>query len=205
MAVNQIGCAAQLVRLPTARLKFALANGSIDMAPVDLRDGERPYSALPLDLGVPDTRRGIRVLAVVYVRVIDGIPSETDPRLYFRNHKLAAIQGAPLGEQLRDEGYVVDSGAADAYGNFKKILLNRADGFVVSIANVDAMDSMVIANYGDQFLRLSKPIRASTVWLSASNNYYRQHVDRIEQLWNWWGSNAASKLSELVKNYAAIN
>ncbi|NYE63740.1 hypothetical protein FHW58_004971 [Duganella sp. 1224] len=204
MAVSQIGCMAQLVRLPNARLKFALVNGSIDMAPVDLRDGEQPYSALPLHLGVPDTRRGIRVLAVVYVRVIDAIPSDTDPRHYFRNHKLATIQGAPLGEQLRDEGYVVDGGAADAYGNLKKVMLHRADGFAVSIANVNAMDSIVTTRYGGQLLRLHKPMRASTVWLSASNDYYRQNVDRMEHLWDWWGDNAASKLNELVRGYAAI-
>lgn len=202
VAVRQVGCTVHLVRLPTARLKFALMHGDIDMAPVDLRDGEQPYSALPRRPdGLPDTRRGIRVLAVVYVRVADGIPSDTDLHNYFRNHKLATIQGAPLGEQLRDEGYVVDSGAANAYGNLQKVMLKRVDGFAVSVANVDAMDSIVASRYGGQLVRLNKPVRSSTLWLSASNEYYQGHGEQIGNLWDWWGDNAARTLTELLKNY----
>ncbi|XLZ72033.1 hypothetical protein ABT364_08740 [Massilia sp. SR12] len=201
IAVNKIGCTAKLIRLPNARLKVALVDGSVDMAPVDLRDGEQPYSALPMHHGAPDTRRGIRVLAVVYVRVNDAIPPDTDPREHLKRRKLASIQGTPLSDQLRDEGYAVDSGTADAYGNFEKVILNRVDGFVVAIANVDAMDSIVAARYGGQLLRLRTPIRASTVWLSASNRYYRENTEQMEQLWNWWGDNAAPKLKELVKSY----
>jgi hypothetical protein len=203
-AVRQAGCTAQLTRLPTARLKFALIDGSVDMAPVDLRDGEQPYSALPMNVdAAPDTQRGIRVTAVVYVRVADGVAANTNPRLYFRTHALAVTQGTPLSEQLRDEGYAIDGGAADTYSNLDKLELKRVDGFAISIVNADAMDALVAARYAGRLVRLAVPMRASTLWLSSSNAYYRAHNAQIEQLWNWWGDNAARKLGEFVKTYGS--
>ncbi|KQQ32656.1 hypothetical protein ASF61_14025 [Duganella sp. Leaf126] len=199
-AVRSVGCTAHLVRLPTARLRYALIDGSVDLAPVDLRDGERRYSALPLTAGgAPDTRRGIRVTAVVYVRSADRIAPGTSPRRYFKQRRLATNQGSPLGEQLRDEGYLVDSGAGDAVSNLDKLVIGRVDGFAMSLANADALDRAVQQRYGDRVIRLTSPIRASTLWLSSSNAYYQAHRQQIEQLWNWWGDNAARTLGELLR------
>ncbi|MET0268366.1 MAG: hypothetical protein ABW202_22445 [Duganella sp.] len=204
-AVRSVGCTAELVRLPTARLRFALISGNVDLAPVDLRDGEERYSALPLTAsGAPDVRRGIRVAAVVYVRTADASAANPNPRAYFRNHTLAANQGSPLGEQLRDEGYGVDNGTADTFSNLDKVALRRVDGFAISIANANALDSSVEARYGDRLARLDTPIRASTLWLSASNSYYQRNREQMEQLWSWWGDNAGRKLTELVKGYAVV-
>lgn len=202
-AVRSVGCTTELVRLPTARIRLALISGGVDMAPVDLLDGEQPFSALPMRAGQPDTRRGLRVTAVVYARTADGLPANTDPRIYFKNRPLATNQGSPLGEQLRDEGFKVDDGAADAYSNMDKVAIRRADGFAMSIANVEAMDAVLVARYGASMTRLATPIRTSTLWLSASNAYFAGHGEQVESLWNWWGDNAARKLVEFVKNYPA--
>lgn len=200
-AVRSVDCTAQLVRLPTARIKLALISGAVDLAPVDLRDGEEPYSALPTKAGRPDTRRGMRVTAVVYARAADGLPANTNPRNHFKNRTLATNQGSPLGEQLRDEGYKVDDGAPDAYSNMDKVVMGRADGFAISIANVDVMDATIAARHGDALVRLATPMRTSTLWLSASNAYFAGHGAQVESVWNWWGENAARKLVEFVKNY----
>jgi hypothetical protein len=202
-AVQSTGCKAALVRLPTARLKIALINGSVDLAPVDLRDGEDRYSALPLTPdGAPDTSRGLRVTAVVYVRTADGASAGTNPRAYFKSRTLATNQGSPLGEQLRDEGYTVDSGTGDAFSNLDKVLLRRVDGFAMSIAQVDSLDSALTARYGNRLMRLSTPMRASTLWLSSSNAYYQANRGQVEQLWSWWGDNAGRKLGEFVRLYS---
>jgi len=199
-AVRSVGCTAQLVRLPTARLRYALIDGSVDLAPVDLRDGERRYSALPLTAGgMPDTQRGIRVAAVVYVRTADRIAADTNPRVYFRQRKLATNQGSPLGEQLRDEGYTVDSGTGDSFNNLDKLIFRRVDGFAMSLANADALDRSVAERYGNRVVRLATPIRASTLWLSSNSTYHQAHREQMEQLWNWWGNNAARRLGELLR------
>lgn len=201
-AVRSVGCTAELVRMPTARLRLALIDGSVDLAPVDLRDGEDRYSALPLTPGgANDTRRGIRVTAVVYVRAADGIATTTNPRNYFKSRTLATNHGSPLGDQLRDEGYTVDSGTADAFSNLDKLMIRRVDGFAMSMANAEALDSAVAARYGDRVVRLATPMRASTLWLSSSNAYYRGNRERVEQLWSWWGDNAARRLGEFLKVY----
>lgn len=201
-AVRSVGCTAQLVRVPTARLRLALIDGSVDLAPVDLRDGEDRYSALPLTAGgANDVRRGIRVTAVVYVRAADGIGAATNPRTYFKTRTLATNHGSPLGEQLRDEGYAIDSGTPDAFSNLDKLMIRRVDGFAMSLANAEALDSAVAARYGDRVVRLATPVRASTLWLSSSNAYYQGNREQVEQLWTWWGDNAARKLGEFIKVY----
>jgi hypothetical protein len=202
LAVRSVGCIPEMIRLPNARIKLALINGSADLAPVDLRDGEQPYSALPMKAGQLDARRGTRMTAVVYVRTADGLPSSIDPRNYFKGRKLVTNQGSPLGEQLRDEGFKVDDGSLDTYSNMDKVVLRRADGFAFSIANVEAMDATIAARYGASLTRLPTPVRTSTLWLSASNAYFERNGERMEALWNWWGENSARKLVELLKNYS---
>lgn len=201
-AVRATGCMPELVRLPPARIKLALTNGSIDFALVDLRDGEAPYSALPTNAaGVPDTRRGMRLTAVVYVRTVDGLPASTNPRDYFRSRTLASNQASSLGDQLRAEGYKIDDGAADAYSNMDKLVMRRVDGFTIAVSNLDAADPVVAARYGANLIRLPLPLRTSTAWLSASTSYQHQHADQVENVWSWWGDNAARRLAELVKQY----
>lgn len=201
LAVRSVGCTPEMIRLPNARIKLALINGAADMAPVDLRDGEQPYSALPRKGGQLDARRGLRMTAVVYVRAADGLPPDTDPRHHFKGRTLVTNQGSPLGEQLRGEGFKVDDGSLDTYNNMDKVVMRRADGFAFSIANVEAMDAVIAARYGASLTRLSTPVRRSTLWLSASNAYYERHSEQIEALWNWWGENSTRKLAELLKNY----
>ena len=201
LAVRSVGCTPEMIRLPNARIKLALINGSADLAPVDLRDGEQPYSALPMRAGQLDARRGMRMTAVVYVRTADGLPPNIDPRNYFKGRTLVTNQGSPLGEQLRDEGFKVDDGSLDTYSNMDKVALRRADGFAFSIANIEAMDAAIAARYGTSLTRLATPVRTSTLWLSASNAYFQRHSDQMEALWTWWGENSTRKLVELLKNY----
>jgi hypothetical protein len=203
LAVRSVGCTAELIRLPTARIKLALISGSVDLAPVDLRDGEEPYSALPRKTGQPDTRRGLPMTAVVYVRTGDGPAANLNPRDYFKTHTLATNLGSPLGEQLRDEGFKIDDGALDAYSNMDKVAIKRVDGFAISTANIEALDAVIAARHGAALMRLATPVRKSTLWLSASNAYFGQHPEQVEAVWNWWGENSTRKLAEFVKNYPA--
>ncbi|USX20877.1 hypothetical protein NHH82_01530 [Oxalobacteraceae bacterium OTU3REALA1] len=145
----------------------------------------------------------MRVTAVVYARAADGLPANTNPRNHFKNRTLATNQGSPLGEQLRDEDYKVDDGAPDAYSNMDKVVLGRADGFAISIANVGVMDAVIAARHGTALTRLATPMRTSTLWLSASKAYYARQGEQVEAMWNWWGENAPRKLAEFVKNYPA--
>lgn len=201
-AVRVTGCTPELVRLPPARIKLALTNGSIDFALVDLRDNETPYSALPLNAaGVPDTRRGMRLTAVVYVRAADGLPPTTNPRDYFRHRILASNQASPLVDQLRNDGYKVDDGAADANSNMEKLMVRRVDGFTIAVSSPEAADSAVAARYGANLVRLPLPLRMSTAWLSASTAYYQQHSEQVEAVWSWWSENSTRRLGELVRQY----
>lgn len=201
LAVRSVGCTPEMIRLPNARIKLALISGSADLAPVDLRDGEQPYSALPMRAGQLDVRRGLRMTAVVYVRAADGLAPDTDPRIYFKGRTLVTNQGSPLGEQLRAEGYKVDDGSLDTYSNMDKVALRRADGFAFSIANIAAMDATIVTRYGASLTRMAVPVRSSTLWLSASNAYYERNGEQMEALWNWWGENSTRKLVEFLKNY----
>ncbi|SEO43494.1 hypothetical protein SAMN05428959_1082 [Duganella sp. CF517] len=205
LAVRSVGCTAELVRLPAARIRLALISGSVDLAPVDLRDGEEPYSALPMKAGQLDARRGMRMTAVVYVRAGDGLPADLNTRDYFMTHTLVTNQGSPLGEQLRDEGFKVDGGAPDAYSNMDKVAIRRADGFAISIANIEALDAVIAARHGAALMRLAIPVRKSTLWLSASNAYFARNPERVEAVWQWWGENSTRRLAEFVKNYPVQN
>ena len=201
-ALRTTGCTPELVRLPPARIKLALTNGSIDFALVDLPDNETPYSALPLTAaGVPDARRGMRVTAVVYVRAADALPASTVPRDYFRNRILASNQSSSLGDPLRADGYKIDDGAADAFSNMDKLLLRRVDGFTIAVSRPDAADAAIAGRHGASLVRLPIPLRTSTVWLSASTAYHQQHGEQVEAVWTWWSENSARRLAELMRVY----
>lgn len=201
-AVNSAGCTVQLVRLPTARIKVALIEGLVDMAPVDLPPGAAPYSALPLTpRGLPDTRRALRTSAIVFVRSADRLAVEADPRQYFRNHKLAVNQGSSLVDTLVDDGMQVDSGSGDTLSNLEKVMLQRVDRFSFAIANEKAMDSVVAARYGAALVRIREPLRVSYVWLSASYRFYGVHAAQSEAVWNWFGQKGSERLGELVDQY----
>lgn len=204
-ALQVTGCTPALVRLPPARIKLALTNGNIDFALVDLRDNETPYSALPRTAaGLLDTRRGMRLTAVVYVRAADGLPATTIPRDYFRSRILASNQSSSLGDQLRADGYKVDDGAADAFSNMDKLLLRRVDGFTIAVSNPDAADAAVSGRHGAKLVRLPIPLLTSTVWLSASNAYHQQHREQVETVWTWWSDNSTRRLAELVRVYGKV-
>lgn len=203
-ALASAGCRATLVRLPVARLRVALRDGSIDMAPVDLVPGALAYSVLPLTAqGDPDQRRALRTNAVVFVRSADRLPANTAPRAYFRSHRLAINQGASLADTLRDDGILIDSGSGDTFSNLDKVLLRRVDGFVFATAIEQAMDGIVAARYGSALVRLKTPLRTSYVWMSASYAFYHGHKEQSEAVWDWFGQHASQRVSELIDAYLA--
>lgn len=204
-AVRAGGCTPELVRLPPARIKRGLASGAIDFALVDLRDNETPYSALPQTAaGAPDTRRGMRLTAVVYVRAADSLPATTIPRDYFRHRVLATNQASSLGDQLRADGYKVDDGAADAFSNMDKLMFRRVDGFTIAVSNPAAADAAVAARQGTNLVRLPIPLLTSTAWLSASTAYHQQHGEQVEAVWTWWSENGTRRMAELVRLYGKV-
>jgi hypothetical protein len=202
-AVLSVGCRVALVRLPTARLKLALAAGGIDLTPYDLVDGETPLAALPQNAaGAPDTRRALRTLGVVYVRRDDAAAVGADPHGYFRRHRLVANQGTPLGLQLRAEGVQVDDGAADTMSNFEKVMLKRADGVALTTINETSMDGVVAARYGGAMVRIETPIKTSYIWFSTNKAFYQAHRQQVEGIWNWVATHAPAQHDALIKQYA---
>lgn len=204
-AIRYAGCSATLVRLPTARIAVALSEGLVDMAPVDLVPGTKPYSALPLNArGQPDTRRALRTSAVVFVRSSERRTVEADARQYFRTHKLAVNQGSSLVQALQADGMQVDSGSGDTFSNLEKVMLRRSDGFSFAIANEKALDNVVAARYGTALIRLKEPLRVSYVWLSASYRFYGIHAPQSEAVWDWFAVKGSERLGELVDEYVKL-
>ena len=202
-AVLHAGCKVALVRMPTARLKLALASGAIDLTPYDFIDGEILHAALPLAAdGKPDPKRALRTLGVVYVRNADVIAADADPRAYFRQHRLAANQGTPLAAQLRAAGMNLDDGASDTMNNFEKVMLKRADGVAITVVNEKVMDRAIAARYGQAMVRLETPIKTSSLWFATNQAFYQVHRQQVDAIWNWVGMQAPAQHDELIKKYA---
>jgi hypothetical protein len=202
-SVLHAGCKVALVRLPPARLKLALASGAIDLTPYDFIDGEILRAALPLAAdGKPDRKRALRTMGVVYVRKADVAAAGANPRAYFKQHRLAALQGAALAAQLRAEGMNLDDGASDTMSNFEKVMLKRADGVAITVVNEKVTDGVIAGRYGGAMVRIETPIKTSYTWFATNKAFYESHRQQVESIWNWSGTQAPAQHDELLKKYA---
>lgn len=201
-ALRSVGCPVELVRLPAARVRLALTSGTVDLAPAESpSDDSAGYVIATTAAGVPDHRRAMHTMAYVFVRSADRLPADTDPAQYFKTHRLAANQGTVLAESLKASGLQVDEGSFSTWTNLDKLRLKRVDGFTMGMMTPAALDPYVAARYGDDVVRLDKPVRTSSMWLAANRGYYQRNREQVEAVWNWFGAHGAQQLEVLSKKY----
>jgi|GEM_PF-568702 len=194
------GCAPTLVRLPPARLRVALANGDIDMAPL----GEMPTYpagiALPRDKkGNIDLDRAMHNTLVVLVRARDKLPATTDPMQYFQGKVLGVALGQSYTARLREAGLNIDDGGRDLERNIEKLRLGRVDG-VVAAAVVPKHLKLMLDRYKGAIVQLQQPLISTRVWLAFNESYYRAHRPQVEALWTWLDVNR-SRLGYTLEKY----
>ncbi|MYM23093.1 hypothetical protein GTP46_10590 [Duganella sp. FT135W] len=202
-AFRSVDCPLILVRLPVARVRIALMNGAIDVAPADPPDASHAgYVVATTANGDADHKRALRTNSYVFVRMADKLAPDTDPMAYFKTRSLAANQGTSLAAQLKAAGLQVDDGSFSSWNNFDKLRLKRVDGFTLALLTPTALDAYLNARYGQQLMRLDKPVRTSYMWLGANRTYYDQHRAQVEAVWNWLGAHGARDIEALSRNYA---
>lgn len=202
-AFRSVGCPVELVRLPVARVRLALASGAVDIAPADTpADDNAGYLIATTANGMPDHRRALRTMAYVFVRADDHLPADTDPAAYFKTHVLAVNQGTILAEHLKAAGLHVDDGSFSSWNNLDKLRLKRVDGFTLALMTPAALDPYIATRYGKQVTRLDRPVRVSSMWLGANRNYYQRNREQVDAVWNWIGAHGAQQVEALSRRYA---
>jgi hypothetical protein len=204
-AFRAVGCQVELVRLPVARVRLALSSGAVDIAPADTpADDNAGYVIATLPGGAPDNRRALRTAAYVFVRTADRLPADTDPTQYFKDRTLAANQGTVLAQHLKEAGLRIDDGSFSSWNNLDKLLMKRVDGFTLALMSPGALDPYVASRYGQQVVRLDKPVRVSYMWLGANRDYYQHNRDQVEAVWNWIGSHGSQQVELLTRKYVLL-
>lgn len=194
------GCAPIWVRLPAARLKVALANGDIDLAPL----GEMSYYpaeiALPRDkAGNIDLERAMHNKVLVLVRAKDNLPANTNPLQYFHDKTLGIPQGNSYATRLRELGLTLDDGGRDLDRNIEKLKLGRVDGVVVA-AVAPAHLKQTLDKYKGVIVQLPQPLLNIRVWLAFNDTFYRAHPQQSEALWTWLDHNRG-RLGYVMQKY----
>jgi hypothetical protein len=196
------GCKVVSVRLPPLRLRHALERGSIDAMLMEASADDVQAFALPLDAnGDVDTARGLPMFTMVFVRAADKALADADPALFFATSTLGVNNGATLAAKLRKEGMRVDDGATDSARNLEKLARRRIDAYAATmIAPADA-DKNVAALYGEQLLRVEKPLRTQHFWLAFTKSYQRSNHTQVDTMWDWLGSHGHDRFVALVEQY----
>ncbi|HEY0065293.1 MAG TPA: hypothetical protein VGC21_24460 [Telluria sp.] len=199
------GCTIISVRLPPLRLRNALVSGEIDATLMNAKDSDSGTFALPLDQGGKlDPARAVKMYTVVFVRAVDKIAPDTDPRLYFLSHRLGSNNGASLAEQLRQEGFRVDDGAHDGERNLEKLARGRIDGYAATMVSPTLMDASVAEKFGERLVRLKIPLRMHHFWLGFTKPYYAGNREAVETMWAWMGDHADRRFAWQVEQYAKL-
>jgi len=194
------GCAPQLVRLPPARLRHALASGDIDLTPLVETAEYPPEIVIPLDKnGAPDIRRAMGYELVVLVRAQDYIPPGANPVLWFKGKTLGVPQGSLTASRLRELGLAVDEGARDVARNIEKLRLGRIAGVVVPVARPGHVEALLKPYHGE-IVRLPRSLLNSRAWFAFNQRYYAQHKEQAEALWNWFDANR-DRLDALMQKH----
>jgi ABC-type amino acid transport substrate-binding protein len=203
--VGSAGCPIAFVRIPVARIRVALADGSVDMAPLNATPNDTEIAAVPQDgQGRLDPRRSIEASTYVFVRSADNVPAGVDTAAHFKGKRLGMMQGIAYTAQLRSEGYQIDAGATDLDRNIEKLLLGRVDGYAATVTTPSDLDAVLRARYGDKVRRLERPIRVSRLYLAASRQYYAAHPARVDAMWDWVAAHGRSQLTTLIREYERL-
>jgi hypothetical protein len=194
------GCPPILVRLPTVRLRVALAAGDIDMTPL----GE--MASYPAEIALPrakdgsiDLNRAMHNSLLVLVRARDKLPANTNPMQYFRGKTLGMVQGNGNAPRLREAGLTIDDGARDLERNIEKLKLGRIDGVIASAVS-PAHLATTLARYHGEIVQLPQPLVSARVWLAFNQTFYLAHRTQVEALWTWLDVNR-SRLGYVMQKY----
>jgi hypothetical protein len=194
------GCPPTWVRLPIARLRVALANGDIDMAPIGELPAYPPEIALPRDkAGNIDLERAMHNALIVLVRAGDKLPAATQPMQHFKGKLLGVAQGQSYAGRLRDAGLTIDDGARDLERNLEKLRLGRIDGVVVAAVSPEHLKA-TLARYKGAVVQLPQPLLNTRVWLAFNDTFYRAHPAQVEALWTWLDVNR-HRLGYVMQKY----
>ena len=194
------GCAPTWVRLPVARIKVALANGDIDLAPLGEQSFFPAEIALPRDkAGNIDMQRALHNQVWVLVRARDKLPLSTNPMQYFKGKTLGIAQGNSYVTRLREAGLTLDEGGRDLERNIEKLKLGRVDGVVVA-AVAPAHLKQVLDKYKGEIVQLPQPLLNISLWLAFNDNFYRAHTQQSEALWTWLDKNRG-RLGYVMQRY----
>ncbi|NVM75541.1 hypothetical protein FHW83_001321 [Duganella sp. SG902] len=194
------GCAPIWVRLPVARLKLALANGDIDLAPLGELSFYPAEIALPRDKhGNIDLERALHNKVLVLVRASDKLPANTDPMQYFKDKTLGISQGNSYAARLREAGLTLDEGGRDLERNIEKLKLGRVAGVVVA-AVTPAHLKQTLEKYKGTVVQLPQPLLNIRLWLAFNDNFYRAHPRESEALWTWLDKNRG-RLGYVMQRY----
>jgi hypothetical protein len=179
------GCAPTWVRLPSPRIRLALANGDIDLAPLGEMSFYPAEIAIPRDkAGNIDLNRALHNQVLVLVRTKDKVPANTNPTLYFRDKVLGIPMGNAYAAKLRESGLTLDEGARDLDRNIEKLKLGRVDGVVVA-AVAPAHLKEVLAKHKGEIEQLPQALLNVRLWLAFNENFYHAHPKQSEALWTW--------------------
>ncbi|WP_229258507.1 hypothetical protein [Duganella rivi] len=194
------GCAPIWVRLPVARLKVALTNGDIDLAPLSEQSFYPAEIALPKDkVGNIDLERALHNKVLVLVRAKDKLPASTNPMQFFKGKMLGIPQGNGYAARLREAGLTLDEGGRDLDRNIEKLKLGRVEGVVVA-AVAPAHLKETLDKYKGEVVQLPQPLLNIRVWLAFNDNFYRAHTPQSEALWTWLDKNR-SRLGYVMQKY----
>ncbi|WP_229262745.1 hypothetical protein [Duganella radicis] len=194
------GCAPIWVRLPVARIKVALANGDIDLAPLGEQSFYPAEIALPKDkAGNIDLERALHNQVWVLVRTRDNLPLSTNPVQYFKGKTLGIAQGNAYAARLREAGLTLDEGARDLDRNIEKLRLGRVAGVVVA-AVAPAHLKQALDKYKGEVMQLPQPLLNVRLWLAFNDNFYRAHPQQSEALWTWLDKNR-NRLGYVMQRY----
>lgn len=201
--VAAAGCPIIMSRWPVPRLRQSLAVGAIDASPIDAIADDAANFAFPLDKqGQPDRDKALQLVTIVFVRMADKIPKQSDPMAYLKTHRLGVVHGAPYGDALRKAGIEVDDGALDANRNFDKLLRGRIDAFAVSLTSAQDMDAYIEKEFGKGITRLDTPVRATYIWFAVNKTYYANNREYVDAMWKWFAANGRRRFAELLRSYA---
>jgi hypothetical protein len=186
-------------------VRTALEANLIDAAPMAAEGHDSEQFAFPLDkTGKPDTSKAMRMHTFLFMRASDKVAVDADPQQLLSGKRIGVVHGAAITKPLRDLGYQVDDGAANANRNVEKLMLGRIDVFAISLVTPTDVDSLVTARFGKEIVRIDKPAQTMHMWLAFSKPYYVQNRERVEAMWRWVGSNGNARFGELLRKYDKV-
>lgn len=182
-ALDQIGCSAQWVRLPTRRLEAELEAGTVGVAMLFGATDERlRHLAFPLDAaGRPNER-----LALVISQLSLVAPSQQVKELQWDGQRVAPGKriGVVRGTAQDQIGQLLGLPLEPISGFSASISMLRAGRFDALLLNPELLDtSTTAAAQGDPLVVLQPPVRRLAYFAAGSLRLQRQRPDFLPRYW----------------------